>query len=150
MPFEIVATLDQMHSHLKGLGYLGHVQIGEPMAPPEAETTAAIFASGVRVAETTLNSIIELHTITIRIYKDMLVHPPEELEKGLSIVTSHLMKELGSDLDLGGNIRSVDVAGIYGSVLEAQWGSIQIQNKMYKVVDITVPLIVDAPDTLSN
>lgn len=150
MPFEIDATLDQVHTYLAGLAYFNHVQIGEPMDEPAGELAAAIFVESVDIPGTVLNAVIELHIITIRLYMDRLKHDSAHMEKTLAKAVAYTMKQFTGDIDVGANIRATDLAGMYGTSMTAQYGQITVKSNLYRSVDITVPLIVDSPDTTSS
>ena len=55
------------------------------------------------------------------------------------------------DFDLGTTARNIDVFGASGVGLQAQPGYISIDNKMFRIADITVPVIVKVcPGAISN
>lgn len=148
MAFNITATLDAMASKLQASGYFQEVKIGEPKAPPNAPIAAAIYMSRVGVAQLTLGTTIESHVVIVRIYTNMLEEPTAKIETDLAIVASDFMADLAGEFDLGGSVRNVDVGGQHSGGLSAEWGYIDLSGKWYRVVDVTVPLIVDDSGTL--
>ena len=151
MAFKIKSTLQAVESYLLASGYFGsNVAVGEPKQPVAgAELSAAIFMGSTTVAETTLTKIIEQHMVTIRIYRDMLAEPTESIEFELGEVSSDIQSDLIGDYDLGETIRNIDIAGIYGAGMGATWGYVDLGGKMYRIVDISLPLIVDDSATMA-
>ena len=52
--------------------------------------------------------------------------------------------DIESDFDLDGTIRAVDVAGIYGQSLGAEWGEAEVGGVKYRIAIVSIPLIVDS------
>jgi hypothetical protein len=152
MPFAIQATLETVQGYLNRSGYFAAgTRIGEPKAPPVAGSNAlyaAVYMRHVAVAELNLRATHELHTVQVRIYRDMLAEPTEQAETQMAKVVSQVMSDLLGDLDLGATIRNIDAGGQYGAKLEATWGYVEVGGMLYRVVDITLPLIIDDSATL--
>jgi hypothetical protein len=53
------------------------------------------------------------------------------------------MKELSGSITLGGTVRMIDLLGIDGTPLSAMAGYLQIDRKVYRVMDLTIPVIVN-------
>jgi hypothetical protein len=64
-------------------------------------------------------------------------------------VSSDIQSDLIGDYDLGETIRNIDIAGIYGAGMGATWGYVDLGGKMYRIVDISLPLIVDDSATMA-
>jgi hypothetical protein len=148
MAFNIKSTLEAVESHISRSGYVADVQIGEPVAPPDATDRihAAIYMATAGVAELTLSSTIELHVATIRLYKRAAFTEGDdagEVEMDMAMAVSEISSNLIGEYDLGATIRNIDVAGQYGQAVTAQWGYVALNQTMYRTVDITLPLVVD-------
>lgn len=149
MPFAVQTTLQNIESYLAASGYFQSTQVGEPKKPPEAEFSASVFMSRVSVVELTLNSTIEVHVPTVRIYRQMFAEPEENIEFDLGRIISQVSSDLLGEYDLGATIRNVDAGGQHGTPLSAQWGYLDVGGTMFRIVDMTVPLIVDDSATLA-
>jgi len=151
MPFAIRDSVEVMHSHIARQGYITQHQVGEFTAPPIAELSAAVWPDSVGIAETTLNSLVEIHTLTVRIMIDWLRYKDAEREYKIMDAQSRFLTDLVEDFQLGGNIRAIDFAGMYGASVSIDWGRIDIgsPSKIYRVVDMRIPLIIDSTDTLA-
>ncbi len=143
MAFNIKATMEAVHGYLLASGYFAQVQVGEPKQPPREELAASIFMDAVSVASLTLGTTIERHVLTVRLYRDMLSEPQQEIEYDLAMAVSQISGDLLGDYDLGATIRNVDAAGQHGPPMGASWGYAEVGGVMYRVVDLLVPLIVD-------
>lgn len=151
MAFKVKSTLEAIQSYAMASGYFGSsVTVGEPKQPvAETSLSAAIFMSSVAVASLTLTKTIELHVTTIRIYRDMLAEPTANIEFELAEAVGDISSDLLGDYDLGETIRNIDVGGQYGSAMNTTWGYVDLSGKMYRIADISLPLIVDDSATLA-
>ena len=149
MAFLVKATIQAVHSYLLSSGYVTEAQVGEPKAPPKTGLAAAVYMNRVSVASLTLSKTIELHVLTLRLYRDMLVEPLDEIEFTLAEAVSKIMEDLLGEYDLGATIRHVDAGGIYGTSVGATWGYIDVGGTLFRTVDITLPLVVDDSATLA-
>ena len=144
MPFLIKDTLVQIQTYLVKSGYFSSALIGEPKAPPRGEgLAAAVFLNSAAVAELTMGTTIESHVVTIRVYRDMLKEPVEEIEFELAAAVSEVTNDLLGDIDLGARVRAIDVGGIYAAPYRTNWGYVEVSGSMYRVADIVFGLIVD-------
>jgi len=148
MAFNIKSTLEAVESHISRSGYVADVQIGEPVAPPDATDRihAAIYMATAGIAELTLSSTIELHVATIRLYKRAAFTEGDdagEVEMDMAMAVSEISSNLIGEYDLGETIRNIDVAGQFGTGMSATWGYVALNQTMFRTVDITVPLVVD-------
>ena len=151
--FDISASMQKVASHLMGSGYLtGGVLIGEPKGPVEDFTAGVMLGSdAIQVVELTLGTTIERHGIQVRLYHPISFSEDddEQVELRMAQLTSDVMKLIAEDFQLGDGIRQVDIGGIYGSPMAAQAGYLQIDQTQHRIVDITVPLIVDDTATMA-
>ncbi|MCR4340906.1 MAG: hypothetical protein NUW01_13585 [Gemmatimonadaceae bacterium] len=145
--FNIKSTLLAIQSYLAASGHVKLARIGEPKSPPES-VTAAVYMSSVAVAELTLATTIESQVVTIRLYRGAF-DDAEAAELELAQVVSNISRDLLGEFDLGGTIRNVDAGGQYGTGLSARWGYVDVGGTMYRVADMTVPLVVDDSASLA-
>lgn len=146
MAFDIQDTLKRVQSYLQAQGSFGaDVSVGEPKSPPTQDSNlfAAVMMQQAQVAELTLQTTIETHTLLIRVYRNMLAEPTADIEFSTARVVSDIMSDLFGDADLGGTIRNVDIGGIYGTTPSVTWAYIDLGGVMFRVADLVLPLIVD-------
>lgn len=150
MVYAIKDTLKVIHSKIVATGQVKAAQVGEPKAPPSTLPFAAIYMDSVRVHRLTVDGGTgEVHTVNVRIYADMLAEPQEWNEYGLAEVAENLINKLLTDADLSSKIMSIDAAGMAGQGLEMQWGYLEVSGKMHRIVDITLPLLVNDSITVT-
>lgn len=148
MAFRIKATLQALHSHFAKSGYFPHVQIGEPKQPIGEKLGVAIFP--VSMSNTVMfggGKPRELHVVTCRIYKDMLEDPEDQIEFAITEAVAEAASNIIGDFDLESTVNHVDICGQYGTPLSVTFGYLTLSNVMYRLVDITVPIIVDDSTT---
>ena len=135
-----------IQNHLSQSGLFADVQIGEPMSAPDTSDRAfaAILLGPRRVVETTLATSVEERSVIIRVYIAVRREPRQDIEFELDEIASDILSRLGGDFELGGDIRQVWVTGMVASPAYQQVGTV-----MYRLIDITVPMIVDDSVTWS-
>jgi len=151
MAFLIKNTLESIQGYCRASGHFGNVMIGEPKSPPSGiKPTAAIFMTSANVVQLMMDGdTLESHVVTLRIYRDMLEDSVEIAETTLAAAISSISEDLLGDYDLGGTINHIDAAGIHGQDFSMTWGYISISDKMYRTVDIMIPVIVDGSATMA-
>jgi len=150
--FNLTATLKSVESHLRSSGYASSVVVGEPKSAMEAgpRVTAAVWTvSATIVALTAGNETIELHVLNVRLYADAFTESPETLELAIVNAQSQVAAKLLADANLNSSVRSIDAGGQYGVQFEGQYGYAEVSGKMYRIVDLTLPFIVDASATVT-
>jgi len=152
MAFEIGSTLHAVESYVQASGLFQSVQVGEPKSPPGQGYHAAIFMRSVGINLVYAGGDTrENHLVTLRIYRDMLAEqtdPQQSLENEMAVVVSKLMSDLLGDTDLESTIMTIDVAGMDGTSLRAEYGYLDVGGTMYRMADITLPLIVNGSATV--
>jgi uncharacterized protein (UPF0212 family) len=146
MAFDITNTIQSIASFLEARGEFTTVQIGEPKSPPVGDLSAAVFMNDAAVVAVTLQTTVEIHEVTVRIYRNMLEEPEADNEIRLSQVLNGVVSDLLGDYDLGATIRNIAV-GEYGRTLSAAWGYVDVGGTIYRMIDLSVPMIVDGNAT---
>ena len=144
MASQIAITLKNLSSALKRLGIFDNVSTVEPKGAPGAGSNAALFLASVEpaVASSGLNQADGLYTFTLRLYTDMLREPAANIEPELAALVDKVMDALMGDFDLGETVRNVDFLGENGQRVRAEAGYIEVNGKMFRIVDVSLPLVV--------
>lgn len=140
--FEIERTLQWVQSHAKKLGEDMTVVIGEPKSPPIIPTLAIWMMDAHVIHLYGDGGTGELHIVNARYYLNAL-KDAATVETAMARVMSKYLNRLLSDADLGTTIKSIDVAGMAGTPIAVKWGHVQLDQTMFRVCDITIPLLVD-------
>ena len=152
MAFEIKDTLHAVETYVQNLGLFSSVQIGEPKQATGQGLHVALYMESVSIVMIYVGGETrESHVVQLRVYKDMLAEYPDpqnNLESELASVVSKLMSNLLGDTDLESSIMSIDAGGMDGASMTATYGYVSVGGQMYRVVDISIPLIVNGSATL--
>lgn len=147
MSFDITTVTQTLQTHLRNSGLFFRVDIGNPQTTGTRTPRgpyAAIYPVRVDVVGTTLTNPIEVHTLSVRLYRSTYALSREERVLEPARIAQQAMDLLNVDYSLGGGIRAVDVAGIYGQGLQVEFTDEATQDSVNHIADITVPLIVDS------
>jgi len=145
MSLASAAVFNSLVSHVAATGLFRRVNTAEPKsAPSDSGLTSAIwmdrvlpYGSGSGLQRTTAVTVY-----MIRIYNNMLEEPTDAIDPAVLAATDTIMTALHGDFELGGNAMAVDIFGMSGVGLSAQAGYINQDNRLFRVMDITVPVIV--------
>jgi hypothetical protein len=140
---DLQPVLDALVSHAATSGYFGRVNKHEPKNAPGNGLTAAIWAQHIRPYKSGLASTTVRVEWRLRIYTSMLSEPQDAIDPAMLAATGALMAAYSAGFTLDGLVRSVDLLGESGVPLQAQAGYLPIDNKMYRFMDITVPVVIN-------
>jgi len=145
MAFNIKASLDAILSHLAASGRLSSYSLGEPVKVPEgAKLHGAVYMRRSGVDHLYLDGGTgEVHAVVVRLYRAVLRQPQSEGELELVNAVSELTEDFAEDYTLGTTVREIDLAAQFGEGISAEWGHVEVSGSMFRVVDITLPLVVD-------
>ena len=144
MALNSAAILNKLISHVKRVGVLKSVLSHEPKnAPPFG--SASVFLREMRAiqAGSGLNKTNALVVWNIRLYQNMLKDPQDSIDTGLLDTMDLLLTSFNSDFTLEGAVKAVDILGMSGVGLGAEAGYVEIDRKMYRIIDITLPVLIN-------
>ena len=143
----VTTLLASLVSMARKLGPFKAVMTHEPKSPPSSFPALAIWWAGIRPARSSgLASVSGVVTFSMRVYQDsMLAEPQNAIDPGLLKNTCLVLKAIagGFTLGMGGQVRDVDLLGAEGQALEARSGYITHDNRLLRVAEITVPVVVN-------
>lgn len=136
---------DAVVSDAQRSGYFDKVNLHEPKRKPGTKLTAAIWVQNLKpiALASGLATTSALVLFMLRIYSNMMKEPQDMIDPQLLKAASNLMRRYHDDFDFGGAIRNVDLLGQFGVALEAQAGYLEQDNTMFRIMDITIPCIVN-------
>lgn len=141
---DLKAVLDALVSAAAATGYFARVNAHEPKnTPPRGGLTAAIWAQNIRPHRSGLASTTLRVEWRLRLYTNMTAEPQDAIDPTLLEATCALMGDYSIGFALGGLVRSVDLLGEAGPPLSAQAGYLTIGTAMHRVMDITLPVIIN-------
>jgi hypothetical protein len=145
MALNIQEIINRITSHAGSLGVFDRVNSHEPKAAPGKGLTFACWVDDLRPAPgaSGLDSTTVAVTLTARIYNSIITEYQDDIDPDIVRAADLLFTAFSADFDFGGNVRNVDLLGAFGGGLSARAGHITITNFSYRVIDITIPLIVN-------
>jgi hypothetical protein len=86
-----------------------------------------------------------LLTLQVRLYSSAVQEPRDAIDPNLIDAVSGLMAAYSGDFQLGGitGVRCVDLLGQSGTALSARAGYLEQDGTVYRVLTITVPVILN-------
>ena len=137
------AILDAVISHAKATGKAERVLTHEPKSAPGNGITVAVWVQNLRPAAASgLASTSVRLEFSVRVYTNMLADPQDTIDTRLLGAVDALMAAYSGDFDLGGLVRNVDLLGEHGDPLSADAGYLEQDGRMYRVMVISLPLVV--------
>ncbi len=145
MTIEVEAVTDAVASHAMTTGLFDRVNTFEPKSAPGYGVTAAVWAQSIEPAPnfSGLNGTAVRFEMTLRIYTSMSQDPPDMIDVNLIKAVDAMLAAYSNDFTLDSLVAHVDLLGAHGSPLQANAGYIELDGRMMRVMDITVPLIID-------
>ncbi|KIQ67057.1 hypothetical protein TR51_06645 [Kitasatospora griseola] len=145
MALDIDSILDRITSHALASGYFEAVNGHEPKNAPGSGLTAAVWVDAVQpaVSSSGLASSSALLVFYVRLYTSMHQEPQDAIDPNLVKALSALFSAYAGDFELGGDARMVDLRGAEGSLLSARAGYLNQDQRLLRVITITLPVIVN-------
>lgn len=146
MAIEAQDLIDRLASHAMTLGLFDRVNQHEPKNKPGRGLTCAVWIDRIEPARSRsgLNKTDARVVFNVRVYTNMLQQPQDAIDPQVMVATDLLMEAYSGDFQLGDESRFVDLLGMtQGHELVAQSGYINIDNMVYRVMTLTVPVIVE-------
>ena len=145
LALETLAILEAVESHAAALGRFERVNRHEPKNAPGTGLTAAIWVQSIAPAALASGLAVTaaLLVVNVRIYTNMLAEPQDAIDPSMVAAVDSLMTAYSGDFTLDGLVRNVDLLGQHGTPLSAQAGYLEQDKKMFRVVTLTVPLVVN-------
>jgi hypothetical protein len=144
MTLAVSSIFNGVQSHALSVGHFERVNGHEPKVAPGVGVTCALWVQDITpVKSSGLNSTSVRLEFTVRTYQSMLSEPRDAIDPKMLIAVSTLMAAYSADFTLGGLIRVVDLLGAYGDPMNARAGYLEQDKRLYRVMTITLPLIVN-------
>jgi hypothetical protein len=145
MSLGLQGMINSVSSYIAASGAFARSTGHEPKNAPGNGLSAAVWVEritplpgGSGLASTTV-----LVVLNVRVYTNMLADPPDAIDPALTAATDTLMTAFSGDFDLGQQVRNVDLLGAVSDGLSAQAGYLEQDGKLFRVMTITLPLIVN-------
>lgn len=138
--------IDRLASVPMASGLFDRVNTHEPKNKPGRGLTAALWVDRIEPARGRSGLAVTSARVVfnVRIYTNMLQNPQDAIDPNVVAAADILFEAYSADFDLGGTDRWIDLLGAtQGHELFCQSGYINIDNMTYRVLTLTVPVIVE-------
>ena len=153
MTFSTRTVVAAFRTHLQGCGLFDDVTGHEPKNPPTgAGVTAAVWVESLVPTEafTSLNATSVVVTFTVRLYRNMLGEPQDDIDPQIMEAADKVCELVSGDFTLGDAVDFVDLLGqaagggraAGGRGMSVDFGYLNLGGTMFRVADITVPVVV--------
>lgn len=143
MPLDVTGIFDNLTSHAMALGIFERVNNHEPKMAPNSGLSYSIWFQAVTPSKSGLASTSCLVVFNSRVYQSMLMEPQDLIDPLVLGAVDSLMTAYQGDFDCGSKARNIDVFGEEGVKLAAVAGYINQDNKLYRCITLTIPVIVN-------
>ena len=145
MPLGVKPIYAAVVSDAEQLGFFESVTTHEPKsAPGNGLVAAAFLRDTVPVpARSGLSATTTRVLFDMRIYTSFMKKPEDEIDQDLLTAVDTLMAQYSAGFTLGGLVDAVDLLGIAGTALGANFGYLEQDRKMFRVAGITLPLLIE-------
>lgn len=138
--------VNRITSHALASGYFDRVNAHEPKSKPGRGLTCAVWVDRIEPARSRsgLTATDARVVFNVRVYTNMLQQPQDAIDPSVMDAVDHLFEAYTGDFQLGDESRFIDVLGMtQGHPLDAQSGYINIDNMNYRVMTISVPVVIE-------
>jgi hypothetical protein len=125
-------------------GLFDHVAGAEPKSSPQSGLTCAVWGSALAPVQSSgLTHLSVRAELQFRIYTSMMQEPAEGIDPMVLNAAGALMEAVAQGYSLDGVARAVDLLGSDGEGLRAEAGYMEIDRKIFRVMDVFVPIIIN-------
>lgn len=146
MALNATTLLNAVQDHALTSGWFDRVNGHEPQSPPDTTgLTAAVWVQriGPAAGASGLDSTTIRLELMLRIYAGINTEPADMIDPNMLAALDDLLARYSGDFTLDGEVRQVDLLGQFGDPLQARAGYMNQSGTDYRVMDITLPLIVN-------
>lgn len=151
MSLNVQALIDAVRDLALSTGLFTVINGHEPATPIPDGLDAAVWLQYVGPCRpiSGLTATAAAVTVWMRIYSKSLSNTAtpadlDAIDPAIGDATSQMISLLSGDFELGGLVFAVDLLGIDQVPLSAKAGNIDVSGTVYRIMDITIPLLIDA------
>lgn len=139
------SIVDQIVSDALASGLFESVNAHEPKSSPGHGLTCAVWLQRMDpIRASGLNSTSGRLEIRVRLYTSMLAEPQDMIDPYLAEAAQVLLTRYTGNFELDiANCRGIDLLGAYGVPMSYLAGYINQDSKLLRIVDITMPIILN-------
>lgn len=145
MTLDTAGILTAVVDHAASLGVFDRVAGHEPANPPGLGVSCAVWVADLRPVprRSGLSGTSAALTLTARVFRPVAdASDGDRVDPETVAAADALIGSIVGDLDLGEAV-DIDVFGAHGAQLGARAGYLRQDDTTYRVLDVTVPVLVD-------
>jgi hypothetical protein len=144
MTLNISGILDGVVSHAMASGHFEQVNGHEPANAPSLGLTAAVWTDSIQAIRSSgLASTSAVLVFNVRIYTSVQSEPADAIDPNLITAVDDLCAAYIDGFTFDGLVRSIDVLGQHSQGLLVRAGYVQQSGAVFRVMTITLPVIVN-------
>lgn len=145
MTLDFTPALKRIESMIAATGLFSSVNLHEPKNAPGKDLVCAVFLDEIRPVpqESGQNVTTGCVVFKARVFKPMLSKPEGMIDQVVGHAAGKIIEVLSGDIDLQDNIKYVDLLGATGTALSCKGGYLTIDTTMFRIMDVTIPLIIN-------
>lgn len=148
------ALLNQVKTQMQNTGLYTAAYTHEPKSAPGIgqDITGAVWINkGPNPVQSSgLNSVSVRLEFMARVYSSALKEPADSIDSELLAIVDSLVTVLCLDLDFGSQARYLDLLGSDGEQFSVTWGYLTQDQKVFRVADFIIPVIINDAWTVST
>jgi hypothetical protein len=142
---ESLAIIEAVASHAMASGWFDRVNQYEPKSAPGNGLVASVWVAsiGPQSGASGMFKTTVRFTVNVRVYTSMLAEPADMIDPQLMEAVDALLAAYSRDFALDGLVRNIDLLGMGGPPLGAEAGYVEIEKRLFRIMTITVPMILN-------
>jgi hypothetical protein len=131
-------------SEAQALGIFARVNQHEPKNAPGAQLSCSFWVGGIKPvpAASGLNATSGVVTLNARIYASFLAKPEDATDPLILSAACALLNAYSGGFTLGETVRDIDLLGQYGEALSATAAYMEQDGKLFRVMEVTIPVVI--------
>ena len=148
---DVTGILNALVSDAVSTGLFTQVNTHEPKSAPRTGLVCAMWVDRILpyALASGLDATSALLVFNARLFTKMTQYPQDAIDPDMITAVDTLMTKYSGNFALGGMVRDVDLLGASGYQLSAQAGYVNQDNTIFRVMTLTIPLIINDASTQS-
>lgn len=139
------SLFDKTVSHAASLGIFRSVNQHQPKGAPGTGLRYVVWVQSIEpiALASGLDATSGYVVLEGWILGNALEKPEDGLDPRILTAATTLLGAYTGDFNFGATVRNIDLLGMYGRKLEAQAGRVTIGSVTYRVMTVTIPIVVN-------
>ncbi|MFF7949139.1 hypothetical protein [Streptomyces griseorubiginosus] len=145
VPLDLTTYRSAATSHAQSLGLFEQVLGHEPVSAPGSGLIYAVWVKRITPipARSGLDSVSVRLELNGRVFMPADTEPQDDVDVAVTGAVDRLMNAYCGDFELGGSVANVDLLGMHGAALSADFGYARFDGALSRVATLVIPLILN-------